>query len=86
VTLRFRGREMAHQDLGLRLLERVKAETQEIAKVLRRRRPRPERSTDPGRARRAARRRALVSAAPGSWVESEPQLEGRQMIMILAPR
>ena len=51
VTLRFRGREMAHQDLGLRLLERVKAETQEIAKV-----------------------------------ESEPQLEGRQMIMILAPR
>jgi translation initiation factor IF-3 len=51
VTLRFRGREMAHQDLGLRLLERVKSETQEIAKV-----------------------------------ESEPQLEGRQMIMILAPR
>ncbi|MBY0296484.1 MAG: translation initiation factor IF-3 [Methylobacterium sp.] len=51
VTLRFRGREMAHQDLGLRLLERVKAETQEVAKV-----------------------------------ESEPQLEGRQMIMILAPR
>ena len=51
VTLRFRGREMAHQDLGLRLLERVKSETQEVAKV-----------------------------------ESEPQLEGRQMIMILAPR
>ncbi|ACL59607.1 translation initiation factor IF-3 [Methylobacterium nodulans ORS 2060] len=51
VTLRFRGREMAHQDLGLRLLERVKAETQDVAKV-----------------------------------ESEPQLEGRQMIMILAPR
>src|SRR3954465_11676187 len=51
VTLRFRGREMAHQDLGLKLLERVKAETQEVAKV-----------------------------------ESEPQLEGRQMIMILAPR
>ena len=51
VTLRFRGREMAHQDLGLRLLERVKHETQEIAKV-----------------------------------ESEPMLEGRQMIMILAPR
>jgi len=51
VTLRFRGREMAHQDLGLRLLERVKAETAEIAKV-----------------------------------ESEPMLEGRQMIMILAPR
>ncbi len=51
VTLRFRGREMAHQDLGLKLLERVKTETSEIAKV-----------------------------------ESEPQLEGRQMIMILAPR
>ena len=33
VTLRFRGREMAHQDIGLRLLERVKNETQEIAKV-----------------------------------------------------
>ena len=51
VTLRFRGREMAHQDLGLRLLERVKSETSDVAKV-----------------------------------ESEPQLEGRQMIMILAPR
>jgi translation initiation factor IF-3 len=51
VTLRFRGREMAHQDLGLRLLERVKTETAELAKV-----------------------------------ESEPMLEGRQMIMILAPR
>ena len=51
VTLRFRGREMAHQDLGLRLLERVKSETAELAKV-----------------------------------ESEPMLEGRQMIMILAPR
>src|ERR687889_2402349 len=33
VTLRFRGREMAHQDLGLRLLERVKTETAELAKV-----------------------------------------------------
>ena len=51
VTLRFRGREMAHQDLGLRLLERVKMETATVAKV-----------------------------------ESEPMLEGRQMIMILAPR
>ncbi len=51
VTLRFRGREMAHQDIGYRLLEKVKAETAEIAKV-----------------------------------ESEPQMEGRQMIMILAPR
>ena len=51
ITLRFRGREMAHQDLGLKLLLRVKEETQELAKV-----------------------------------ELEPQLEGRQMIMILAPR
>ena len=33
VTLRFRGREMAHQDIGFRLLERVKAETLAIAKV-----------------------------------------------------
>src|SRR5437660_7126713 len=33
VTLRFRGREMAHQDLGFRLLERVKSETGSIAKV-----------------------------------------------------
>lgn len=51
VTLRFRGREMAHQELGLRLLQKVKAETEEIAKV-----------------------------------EAEPKLEGRQMIMVLAPR
>ena len=51
VTLRFRGREMAHQDLGFKLLERVKAETGTIAKV-----------------------------------ETEPSMEGRQMVMILAPR
>ncbi len=51
ITLRFRGREMAHQDLGLKLLDRVKAETAEVAKV-----------------------------------EAEPSLEGRQMIMVLAPR
>jgi translation initiation factor IF-3 len=51
VTLRFRGREMAHQDLGLRLLERVKSEIANIAKV-----------------------------------ESEPSIEGRQMIMVLAPK
>ena len=51
VTLRFRGREMAHQDLGFRLLEKVKLETGAIAKV-----------------------------------ELEPSMEGRQMIMILAPR
>jgi translation initiation factor IF-3 len=51
VTLRFRGREMAHQNLGVDLLKRVKAETVEIAKV-----------------------------------ESEPKLEGRQMVMVLAPK
>ena len=51
VTLRFRGREMAHQELGFRLLERVKSETLTIAKV-----------------------------------EAEPSMEGRQMIMVLAPK
>jgi translation initiation factor IF-3 len=51
VTLRFKGREMAHQDLGFRLLERVKAETGTLAKV-----------------------------------ETEPSMEGRQMVMILAPK
>ena len=33
VTLRFRGREMAHQELGMKLLDRVKEETAPIAKV-----------------------------------------------------
>ncbi len=33
MTIRFRGREMAHQDLGLRVLQRVQAETAEVAKV-----------------------------------------------------
>jgi translation initiation factor IF-3 len=51
VTLRFRGREMAHQELGFKLLDRVKGDTSKFAKV-----------------------------------ESEPRFEGRQMIMILAPR
>ena len=51
ITLRFRGREMAHQDIGFRLLDRVKSETVGIAKV-----------------------------------ESEPSLEGRQMVMVLAPK
>ncbi len=51
VTLRFRGREMAHQELGVKLLDRVKGETEAIAKV-----------------------------------ESQPKLEGRQMVMVLAPR
>ncbi len=51
VTLRFRGREMAHQQLGAQLLDRVKQDTTTIAKV-----------------------------------ESEPRLEGRQMVMVLSPR
>ncbi|MGZ5850593.1 MAG: translation initiation factor IF-3, partial [Methyloceanibacter sp.] len=51
VTLRFRGREMAHMELGTKLLERVKTDTLTIAKV-----------------------------------ESEPRLEGRQMVMVLSPR
>ncbi len=51
VTLRFRGREMAHQDLGVQLLNKVKEDTLDIARV-----------------------------------ESEPRLEGRQMVMVLAPR
>ena len=50
MTLRFRGREMAHQELGLQLLFRVRDDLTEMAKV-----------------------------------EAEPKLEGRQMIMILAP-
>ncbi len=51
VTLRFRGREMAHTELGMDLLRRVKADLLEISKV-----------------------------------ESEPKFEGRQMIMVLAPK
>jgi len=51
VTLRFRGREMAHTELGVDLLNRVKSDTIEVAKV-----------------------------------ESEPRLEGRQMVMVLSPR
>jgi translation initiation factor IF-3 len=51
ITLRFRGREMAHQELGYQLLNRVKGDIGEMAKV-----------------------------------ESEPRFEGRQMVMVLAPR
>ncbi len=51
VTMRFRGREMAHTELGFDLLQKVKTDTEAIAKV-----------------------------------EYEPKMEGRQMIMILAPR
>jgi translation initiation factor IF-3 len=51
VTLRFRGREMAHQELGTNLLNRVKDDTMKVAKI-----------------------------------EMEPRFEGRQMVMVLAPR
>ncbi len=51
VTLRFRGREMAHQDLGLKVLMRVRDQLEELTKV-----------------------------------EQFPRLEGRQMVMVLAPR
>jgi translation initiation factor IF-3 len=51
VTLRFRGREMAHQELGYKLLDRVKVDTAKIAKI-----------------------------------EQEPRFEGRQVVMVLAPR
>jgi len=51
VTLRFRGREMAHKDLGARLLERVRDDLAELASV-----------------------------------EQFPQMEGRQMIMVLTPK
>lgn len=51
VTLRFRGRELAHQDLGMRVLVRVRDELEELAKV-----------------------------------EQMPRMEGRQMIMVLAPK
>jgi len=50
VTLRFRGREMAHQELGRELLERVKSDLLEYGTV-----------------------------------ESFPKLEGRQMVMVIAP-
>ncbi len=51
ITLRFRGREMAHQEFGVRLLARVRADIDEVAVV-----------------------------------ESMPRLEGRQMVMMVAPR
>lgn len=51
VTLRFRGREITHQDIGMRLLEKIRDELADV-----------------------------------SVVENMPKLEGRQMIMILAPK
>jgi translation initiation factor IF-3 len=51
VTLRFRGRELAHGQLGMQLLQRVQSDTDEAAKV-----------------------------------EQHPRMEGRQMLMVLAPK
>ena len=51
VTMRFRGREMAHQELGLQLLNKVREETEALSKV-----------------------------------EMNPRSEGRQMVMVLAPK
>ena len=51
ITLRFRGREMAHQGLGATVLDRVKENTEELCKI-----------------------------------EAMPKLEGRQMVMVLAPK
>jgi translation initiation factor IF-3 len=50
VTMRFRGREHAHRELGLELLERVEKDLEEISKI-----------------------------------ELRPQMEGRQMVMLLSP-
>ena len=51
ITMRFRGREMAHQELGVNVLNRVREDTDEVAKI-----------------------------------EAFPKLEGRQMIMVIAPK
>jgi translation initiation factor IF-3 len=51
VTIRFRGREFLHQELGMQMLERVRGELEEKAKV-----------------------------------EAVPKMEGRQMVMVVAPR
>lgn len=51
ITLRFRGREMAHQEIGMRMLERLKADLDEHAQV-----------------------------------EQMPKIEGRQMVMVMAPK
>ncbi len=51
ITLRYRGREMAHQELGVRLIERVRNDLE-----------------------------------PYSVVEQYPKMEGRQLIMVLAPK
>lgn len=51
ITLRYRGREMAHQELGMQLLQRIEKELEELASV-----------------------------------EQRPKMEGRQLVMVLAPK
>ncbi len=51
VTMRFRGREMAHQEIGMQMLKRVEADLDELGSV-----------------------------------EQFPKMEGRQMVMVIAPR
>ncbi len=51
ITLRFRGREMAHQEIGMRVLERLRTDLDEYGQV-----------------------------------EQMPKMEGRQMVMVLAPK
>ncbi|MEW6445398.1 MAG: translation initiation factor IF-3 [Pseudomonadota bacterium] len=51
ITLRFRGREMAHQDIGMQMYDRIEQDLGELAVV-----------------------------------EQRPKLEGRQMVMVIAPR
>ncbi|MBI5165607.1 MAG: translation initiation factor IF-3 [Magnetospirillum sp.] len=51
VTLRFRGRELAHQDIGMKVLEHVRDDLEDLGKV-----------------------------------EQIPKMEGRQMVMVIAPR
>jgi translation initiation factor IF-3 len=51
VTIRFRGREMMHQERGMQLLERVEADLEQL-----------------------------------SVIEQRPKLEGRQMVMVFAPK
>lgn len=51
VTIRFRGREMVHQDLGMKVLDRVRDELEELSKI-----------------------------------EQHAKLEGKQMVMVIAPK
>lgn len=51
VTIRFRGRELAHPEIGQRLLERIRGDSDDVAKV-----------------------------------EAMPRMEGRQIVMVMAPK